>query len=484
MNEGKQNRIAFVSYFKNEYTIRTLERKEPLHTAASSDFGAPGPIIDFQAPLQHSLVASNVRKKGAFEKMFLEGRPPVNVGVTSNGDIFGGTQVSFGDVLGDKQINLYAASISQYRTLALSYVNLGRRFQYALQGYSQTQFFYGQLGGVFYDPSYAPFIDRDLAIATRTIRGGSALGIYPLDRYRRLQVSGGFVQLKEEYNDPAVEQVAQQYQQQQYGQPVFRDGNMLPLGVEFIQETTVFREFGPLAGSTMRLSYSTSPKIGGLLSRQTIDLEARHYLRLGGTGLLATRIRGFKSMGAYPDFLYFGGNGDLRGYDYLEFAGQNTVYANAELRFPLIEAALTPIGVIGGIRGVFFAGIGGAWFDGQQSSNTCTGHTGYQFATNSTEVCAPVIGYKPDPLTGLPLTGPDGNPVLAYGNPQRDQRLPSERCARLLWLGPRNVRARLPHPFRLVVADAVQRRVGKRGLRDDGRQPRVPEGAIRGLDRI
>src|SRR6185369_2380790 len=72
LNEGKQNKIAFVSYFKNEYTIRTLERKEPLHTAASSDFGAPGPIIDFQAPLQHSLVASNVRKKGRFEKMFLE----------------------------------------------------------------------------------------------------------------------------------------------------------------------------------------------------------------------------------------------------------------------------------------------------------------------------------------------------------------------------------------------------------------------------
>ncbi len=36
------------------------------------------------------------------------------------------------------------------------------------------------------------------------------------------------------------------------------------------------------------------------------------------------------------------------------------MFANAELRFPLIEAALTPIGVIGGVRGVFFAGIGGA----------------------------------------------------------------------------------------------------------------------------
>ena len=56
LNDGKTNRIAFVTYYKGEYSIHTLERKEPLHTAATADFGAPGPIIDFQAPLQHTLV--------------------------------------------------------------------------------------------------------------------------------------------------------------------------------------------------------------------------------------------------------------------------------------------------------------------------------------------------------------------------------------------------------------------------------------------
>jgi hypothetical protein len=408
LNDNKTNRIAFVSYFKGEYTIRTLERKEPLHTASTSDFGGPGPIIDFQPPLQHTLVQSNVRQKGAFEKMFLEGRPPINVGVTSNGDIFGGTAVTFGDVLGDKQINLFAASISQYRTLAVSYVNLGRRFQYALQGYSQTQFFYGSVGGVFYDPAYAPLIDRSLAVATRTVRGGTALGIYPLDRYRRIQVSAGLFQLSEQYNDPTLQQIAQQYQQQTFGQPVFRNGTMAPIGAEFIQETTIFREFGPLAGNTMRVAYDISPKIGGLLSRQTFDAEFRHYLRIGGTGLLATRIRAFKSIGDFPDFLYFGGNGDLRGYDYLQFAGQNTVYANAELRFPLIEAALTPIGVVGGVRGVFFAGVGGAWFNNQPSSDSCTGG-GYTFATNRSEVCRPVTGFLAD-TAGNFVPGPDGQP--------------------------------------------------------------------------
>jgi outer membrane protein assembly factor BamA len=186
----------------------------------------------------------------------------------------------------------------------------------------------------------------------------------------------------------------------------------MPLGAAFIQETTVFREFGPVAGNTMRLAYDVAPKIGSLLSRQTLDGDVRHYLRLGGSGLLATRLRGFKSMGDFPDFQYFGGNSELRGYDYLQFAGQNVVFANAELRFPLIEAALTPIGVIGGIRGVFFAGIGGAWFNNQPSANPCTGQSStFRFSNSSTANCQVPTGYKTnaagqvitniDPVTGV-----------------------------------------------------------------------------------
>ena len=76
---------------------------------ATADFGAPGPIIDFQPPLSHTLVQGQQARQGPFEKLFLEGRPPVNVGVTSGGDFFGGTQVTFTDVLGDQQFNFYAA---------------------------------------------------------------------------------------------------------------------------------------------------------------------------------------------------------------------------------------------------------------------------------------------------------------------------------------------------------------------------------------
>ena len=394
VNDGSNNKkIGFISYYKAEYGLYTLDRRDPILTAAVSDFGEPTTdIIDFQAPLTHTLLAENKRKKGTFEKLFMDGRPPVNVGVTSGGDIFGGSAVTFSDVLGDQQFSLYAASISQYRMMSFSYLNLANRFNYAVQGFSQTQFFYGNLENVFYDPSYSLFLDRDNAVATRRIIGGSAFGIWPFNRYRRLELFGGLVHYQEAFNDANLEDYSRGFQQDQFGRELFRSGLYVPLGVTFVQETTVFREFGPLAGNTVRLGYEVSPKIGNVLSRQTVDLDARYYLRLGSSGLLAMRARGFRSWGAAPDFMFFGGNSEMHGYEYLEFVGDRAGFLNAELRFPFIEAMLTPVGVLGGIRGVFFANIGGAHF----GTTTDPGRVGQPFKwfSRDTELYTPVIGYE------------------------------------------------------------------------------------------
>ena len=399
-NGNAPPKIAFISYYKGEYGLHTLERRDPIVTAASADFGSPGPVLaDFQAPLAHTLMREKIKKKGRFESMFLDGRPPVNVGVTSSGDVFGGSAVTFSDVLGDQQFNLYAASISQYRTLSLSYLNLSRRFNWALQGYSQTQFFYGQLENVFYDPAYSGIINRDLSIATQTIRGGTAFGIWPFDKYRRVEMFGGMLQYNESFNDPAVQEYSQQYQQEQFGRTLIQSGTFVPLGVNYVQETTIFREFGPLSGNTVRLGYEVAPPIGNSLSRQRADIDARYYLRLGGSGLLAMRARGFNSWGDNPDFLYFGGNSEMRGYDYLSFVGNRSVFLNAELRFPFIEAMLTPVGVLGGIRGVFFANLGGASFKGQP----------FKWYSNSAEGYQPILRYDINQFTGTqtPVYGPE-----------------------------------------------------------------------------
>ncbi|HEY3382379.1 MAG TPA: hypothetical protein VGK32_11465 [Vicinamibacterales bacterium] len=395
LKEGKNSKVAFITYYKGEYGLHAMDLTKPLKTATTADFGAPGPIIDFQAPLSHTLVAQNQKKKGKFEKMFMEGRPPIAVGVTSNWDVFGGTELALSDVLGDHRFTFTVGAIQQYTTFAGSYQDVSHRLQWAVQGFQQKQFFYGN--SAYYDPVYTQFLSRSDATATRTMRGGTVFGIYPLDTYRRVELSGGLVYYSEEFNDPALQDYSNQYQQSLYGRTLLNNGTTMPLGVRFVQETTVFREYGPLAGNTLSLSYDVSPKIGSLLSRQTVDADLRYYQRLATNGVLALRFRGFKSWGDYPDYTYFGGNSDMRGYDYLEFIGHNALYANAELRFPIIEAMLTPVGVMGGVRGTFFFDIGGGWYNG----------TPFKFATSQPETFTPLTGSAQDA---------QGNLIPVYGD--------------------------------------------------------------------
>jgi outer membrane protein assembly factor BamA len=170
---------------------------------------------------------------------------------------------------------------------------------------------------------------------------------------------------------------------------------MVPLGIAFVQETTIFREFGPLAGSTMRIAYEVAPKIGNSLSRQTVDADARKYYRLAGSGLLALRAKGFHSWGDNPDFMYFGGNSEMRGYDYLSFVGQDAFFLNAELRFPLIDAMATPIGILGGIRGTFFANLGGASWEGDN----------FTLYTDDSTIERPIIGTQCTTVSCVPVYG-------------------------------------------------------------------------------
>ena len=315
--------------------------------------------------MTHAIVKANKRKKGAFEKLFLEGRPPVNVGVTSGGDLFGGTQVTFTDVLGDKQFNLFAASVSQYRTMAFSYINLSRRLQYAVQAYSQTQFFYGYDPATLYGSDYG-FIDRDTALATQTARGGThhrrstRSTATRASSCRRASCSSS-----RSTTSRTCSRSPTSTSSEQYGRVLFVERHV---HAARRQPTCARRPSSASTGRSRatrcRSATSTRRAAGNLLSRQTVDVDARYYMRLGTNGVLAFRARGYKSWGEFPGYLYFGGNSELRGYDYLSFLGNKGFFTNAELRFPIIEAALTPIGVVGGLRGVFFFNFGAAAYDG------------------------------------------------------------------------------------------------------------------------
>jgi hypothetical protein len=382
------DRLGFITYFKGEYHLNALDLSQPMKEVDQEIQTAEGEPEEYQPDVTHQIVEENKRKKHAFEKLYLEGRPPLNVGVTSGGDFFGGSQVALTDVLGDQDFEFSAISVGQFRSYEGLYINLAKRFHYGIQGFDLTQFFYA-------DP-YSLFIanqgySRQGAIATQRYTGASFIGQYPLDLYKRLDFSVGIVRLQEQFENSDAQAQAQQ-QATALGVPfVLNNGTLMPLGVTFVTETTRFADFGPLWGSTMSIGYEYAPHIGNFLSRSTVNVDLRKYIRLGSTSVVfATRARGFRSTGSTPGIFFFGGNMELRGYPYLSFVGNEGFFGNAELRFPIIDVAKTPIGLVGPIRGTFYGGVGAARFNADP----------FQFGTSKTGT-----SYVNDPVFGTPVSG-------------------------------------------------------------------------------
>ena len=391
-------RLAFISYLKGEYNLHTKDTADVSREIEQDVRTAAEGLVDFVPDVVHQVIPENKRSKRKFEGLRLEGRPPIDLGVTSGGDFFGGTQVALTDIMEDHTFLLTILSVRGYRIYDGQYINLSRRFHYGVQGFDRTQFFYPN----YYIPTSG--FSRDGVLATQRYRGGLIIGQYPLDKQRRIDVSAGVIDIREQYDNDYYQQLVQQ-QAVQSGQTLFlNNGTYVPFSVRLTEETTKFASFGPLDGQTFSLGAEAAPPIAGTLSRYTLDADLRKYIRLGSSStLFALRLYGFYGRGDNPSIQYFGGNSELRGYDYLSFSGNQGFHGNVELRFPLVNLAATPIGLIGPVRGTFFFGFGGAHYKGQQ----------FQFATTEDG-----LSYVNDPVFGEPVSGfrlIDGRASFGFG---------------------------------------------------------------------
>lgn len=379
------DRVAFISYFKGEYRLQTIEPTEPLKEVEQEVKTASAEeTIDFQPDVTHEVVPENKRKKRTFEKLFLEGRPPLNVGVTSSGDFFGGSQIALTDVLGDHTFVFTAMSVQEFRSYEGTYLNLSHRFHYGLSGFDYTSFFYSAPYGL-----QTSFF-REGAIATRRYTGANIIGQYPLDKFHRVEISAGIVNQTEQFQNIEAELIARA-QAEAMGVPfALNSGKIAPLSIALTGETTRFREFGPLSGHTYSVGFEVAPGFGSFLSRKTVHADLRKYFKIGQGTVFALRGRGFLSNGENPDIFWFGGNMELRGYPYYSIAGNRGFFANAELRLPIIDVMKTPLGILGPVRGTLFAGIGGAHFQGED----------YTFGTSD-----PGVSFVNDDVFGQDVTG-------------------------------------------------------------------------------
>ena len=233
-----------------------------------------------------------------------------------------------------------------------------------LQGFSQTQFFYGQVGGAFYDPAYAPFLSRSDAQATQHawrrlgIRHLPAQTVSPRSSYRRPDppITGSSTTRpcsstpsQYQQSTPAASSSFQQRHADAARRRVRPGDDDLP------RVRAAGRQHD--AARLRRLRRTSAACCRGRPS--TRDVAPLHAARLDRPARHALpRVQEQRRLPRLPV---------LRRQ--LAICAATTTCSSPvrtsssptpSCASRLIEAALTPIGVIGGVRGVFFAGVGGA----------------------------------------------------------------------------------------------------------------------------
>ncbi len=353
--------ILFSSFNKGAFQIFKSELEgEVEKTITFEEIESEDEFQRFEPIVTVDINKEDIKAYKGLGKLYLTSRPPIDTVLSTDGSIYGGSAISFSDLMGDYNFYLMAYQVRQFRSYYFAYTNMKSRLQYQASAYQYTMFYYPQLA--YYDPSLYQFLNYRDAIATRKITGASVAAFYPFSRYYRAEGSLGFMNYDEDFFDPVL---LQQYSSQESGFGGFLSGNSLSASLAVTGETTRFSQYGPLSGHTFRISLAqTLPVSDKFIQNTTIQLDARKYLNLGPNALFAGRFYGFASRGKNPYIFYFGGNNEVRSLRYYSQIANEGWYANLEFRFPVFNSATTPIGQIGPIRGTLFFDLGRAKVQG------------------------------------------------------------------------------------------------------------------------
>jgi len=292
---------------------------------------------------------------------------------------YGSSVIQLKDVLGDHEILLMLdifGRISDSNFL-LGYTNRKQRLNWSVGAYSFLNFYQSTVSGLEQTlPEDRLFYEWS--------RGAWVNGAYPFSLFTRLEADLNFYYTRREYFTNV----------DLFGDPVeggARDPEnrlLLQPGFSLVHDDALFDYLGPVKGSRWILNLSYATDLAGDIdvNRWVGVADWRRYLLGPGGHSLALRLSGRRSDGLSsgdgkgdPLFFHLGGPTDLRGYDYLEFAGTRSVLASAEWRFPFIRGVWFggPIPLaLGNIGGAFFADFGGAWNEGD-AFQPASGEGGY-----------------------------------------------------------------------------------------------------------
>jgi hypothetical protein len=279
-------------------------------------------------------------------------------------------QLSMSDLLGNHSLVLatdYVAAqdISNDFNFAASYSYYGKRPTYHVSIFNWNQYFINNRN--FLVPGRAPA----RGISRLQQRGALANASYPLDLYRRLDLSYTYVGEQEEQVSPFYE-------------PDSTATSTHLFKTAYVHDSITYGLLGATAGKRYFLSVGRTLSLGSTTrSFSHLEFDYRHYLRLGRWSVLGLRAYSVGSLGRdaleynlggptwfLPFYTGFNLNtGPLRGYQFSAFTGSRVLLTNAELRVPFVRGILfgwPGTFLIPAVDGSLFMDMGMAWNKGEE----------------------------------------------------------------------------------------------------------------------
>ena len=341
--DGKQ--LLFSAYQNGKYDVCTMQvSKTTQEKVEVTDIAEPSLILTAEEPENYRIARRKYSTKSSFA---LDAIFP-NFTFGADGILRSTVQIVGSDMLGNHRIGVSVMNQSSYLApdFIAQYGFLTHRTDVGAMVYNYHE--YHILGG----------IQRRRGILQRITGLGAYLN-YPFDRYHRLDLNFSMYSQPFSFN----------YQTSQPLDP-YDDRGLLTTGsIAFVGDTTMWREWSPYTGSRYRIELEQSfPALGSELSLTNVIFDARRYFGVGRRSTIAARLLLGGSFGGDKSYFYLGGIDTIRGYDYEALVGTRIGLINLEVRIPLIDALHFGWPVrwsIGGIRGIAFADLGGAWSDWQ-----------------------------------------------------------------------------------------------------------------------
>ena len=337
--------LLFSAYQNGKYDVYVMEVAKMIEeTIEVSSMAEPSVILTEEASENYRIAKRKYSTKSAFvlDAVF----PDFSFG--ADGLLRSSVQIVGSDMLGNHRIGVSVMNQSSYLApdFIAQYGFLTHRTDVGAMIYNYHE--YHILGGI---QSRRGILQR--------ITGLGAYVNYPFDRYHRLDFEFSMYSKPFSFN----------FQTREPLDP-FDDRGLLTMGsIAFVGDTTMWREWAPYTGSRYRVEVEQSfPALGSELSLTNVIFDARRYFGVGRRSTFAARLLLGGSFGGDRSYYYLGGIDTLRGYNYEELVGTRIGLLNFEVRIPFIDVLHFGWPVqwtIGGIRGIAFTDVGGAWSDWQ-----------------------------------------------------------------------------------------------------------------------